>query len=107
MHSFQRLLSALIALTAISTASPGAALDRDTVIDRVHAANGIVYHDYARVGGSLVATRWAFTLYDPENGTFTGDLGEVTLENPRFVSLRDRFFARPPNSAERQAPSAP
>ncbi|MGF1484389.1 MAG: hypothetical protein ACFBZ8_08490 [Opitutales bacterium] len=66
--------------------------------------HAILYHDYVRVGGALVSTRWTFTLYDAQTHEFSGDLGEVVLRNPRLIDVGDDFFTRPGNATEEKLP---
>jgi len=57
----------------------------------------IVYHDYKKVDGISVATKWTFHNWDKENG-IGEQLGEATISNIKFSDAKDELFVQPENS---------
>ncbi len=57
----------------------------------------IVYHDYKKVDGIPVATKWTFHNWDKENG-IGEQIGEATISNIKFFDAKDELFAQPEDS---------
>jgi len=57
----------------------------------------IVYHDYKKVDGISVATKWTFHNWDKENG-IGEQLGEATISNIKFLDAKDELFTQPEDS---------
>ena len=59
--------------------------------------HAIVYHDYKKVDGIPVATKWTFHNWDKENG-IGEQLGEATISNIKFLDAKEELFAQPEDS---------
>lgn len=66
--------------------------------------HAITYHDFKKVDGVMIPTRWEFWNWSAEKGIFGDPIGEVTLKNPRFVNTDGKTFANPGNSRREDAP---
>ncbi|WP_124981527.1 heat-shock protein Hsp90 [Nonlabens xiamenensis] len=59
--------------------------------------HAIKYEDYELVDGVPLSTRWSFHMWNEEDG-YTEPIGEVNLENIKFVSASTVDFTMPQNA---------
>lgn len=66
--------------------------------------HAIVYDDYRTVEGVPVPTTWRFYNWSEDGGLEGNPIGEMDLDNPRFVEPEPDDFARPEGGGRAPAP---
>ncbi len=67
--------------------------------------HAIVYRDFEDVDGAVISTRWTFHHWTIEQGPDAPLDAGVQLTNPRFETLDEAVFARPPDAREAPLPT--
>lgn len=67
--------------------------------------HAITYHDYKKVDGVSLATRWTFWNWNEKDGLVGEPIGKVTLDNIQFVEPAADAFKGPKDARKEAAPA--
>jgi len=67
--------------------------------------HAIQYADYRAIDGVPISHDWSFRLYNHEQGVHGDSIGNVTLENAKFVNPDPSIFMKPADAREDKLPN--
>ncbi len=68
--------------------------------------HAITYDDYVDVEGVPIPTRWTFWMWSEELGIHGEPIGDVTLQDPAFVTPEESSFTLPEDARKEELPTA-
>jgi len=76
-----------------------------TAVEAEKEPHAIVYEEHAQLDGALVPTRMRFYMWTDDDGIHGDAIGELRLQNPRFVDPDPGTFEAPDSAREVALPS--
>ncbi len=68
--------------------------------------HAVTYDEYADVEGVPIPTQWTFWMWSEEQGIHGEPIGEVTLQDPEFVSSPEDAFSLPEGARKEELPTS-